>query len=119
MKQIILIVGWFFTIIASSVLLYSTYGKFFDGGLIEYMFDVGVGEYVTPIAFGELMATILFLIPATSRFGLLFLSAHMGGAIAIHLSNEEPFVFQCGVLALIWIGGIIRNWERYKPKFVN
>lgn len=114
MKKITLIIGWIFTAIASAVLLYSTFGKFTDGGMIEYMFDVGVGEYVTYIALGELVATILFLIPATSRFGMLLLSAHMGGAIVIHLSNEEPFIFQSVILALIWLGGILRNWERYK-----
>lgn len=116
MKKIILIAGWVFTAIASAVLLYSAYGKFFDGGMIEYMYDVGVGEYVTFIALGELIATILFLIPATSRFGMLLLSAHMGGAIVIHLSNEEPFAFQSGILALIWLGGIFRNWERFVAK---
>ncbi|PKP45581.1 MAG: hypothetical protein CVT95_08450 [Bacteroidetes bacterium HGW-Bacteroidetes-12] len=113
MKKI-LIIGWVFTAIASVVLLYSVYGKLFNGGMIEYMFEVGVGKYVTLIAFGELVATSLFLIPATSRFGLLLLSAHMGGAIVIHLSNEEPFAFQSGILILIWLGGIFRNWERFR-----
>lgn len=109
-----LIIGWIFTAIVSAVLLYSTYGKLFNGAMIEYMFDVGIGEYVTFIALGELISTILFIIPATSRFGLLLLSAHMGGAIATHLSHEEPFVFQSVVLVLIWLGGILRNWERFK-----
>ncbi|MDN5202299.1 hypothetical protein QQ008_13015 [Fulvivirgaceae bacterium BMA10] len=40
---------------------------------------------------------------------MLLLSAHMGGAIVIHMSHGEPFIAQSVILIMVWASGIIRN----------
>jgi uncharacterized membrane protein YphA (DoxX/SURF4 family) len=63
------------------------------------------------IGLGELIATILFLIPRTSSIGVLLLSAHLGGAIAIHMGHGEMYIPQAIMLLLVWVANYLRNPE--------
>lgn len=72
---------------------------------------MGLSGWLTIIGIGELVSAILYLIPRTSSLGVLLLSAHMGGAIVIHMSNGEPFIFPAVLLLLVWVGNYLRNTE--------
>ncbi len=63
------------------------------------------------IGIGELTAGVLYLIPRTSSLGVLVLSAHMGGAIMVHMSHGESYVLQSVILILVWVGAYLRNPE--------
>lgn len=61
------------------------------------------------IASLELASAILFLYPRTRSFGLLMVSAYLGGAIATHVGHNE-LPFQPGfVLTLFWIAALLRH----------
>ena len=68
---------------------------------------------LTLVAILEILSAILFLYPKTRSFGLLFLSAFLGGAICTHVQMGEfpkaagPAVF----LALAWAGTWLRHPE--------
>lgn len=70
----------------------------------------GGGKLVI-IAALEIVSALLFLIPRTRSFGLLMVSAYLGGAIATHMGHNEP-VYQPGfVLTLLWLGAWLRHRE--------
>jgi len=69
------------------------------------------GSKLLLIAGLELASAILLAFPRTRAFGLLLVSAYLGGAVAVHVAHDQlPFqpVF---VLALIWIGISLRHPE--------
>ena len=68
------------------------------------------GKHVL-IGIGELTAGVLYLIPRTSSLGVLVLSAHMGGAIMVHMSHGESYILQSAILVLVWVGAYLRNPE--------
>ena len=69
------------------------------------------GTKLLIIAALEILSALLFLIPRTRSFGLLMVSAYLGGAIATHMGHNEP-VYQPGfVLALFWLGAWLRHRE--------
>jgi hypothetical protein len=61
----------------------------------------------------ELASAFLFLYGRTRSFGLLFLSAFLGGAICSHLQMGElpAAVGPCVLLSLAWIGTWLRHPE--------
>ncbi|MES2139292.1 MAG: DoxX family protein [Bacteroidota bacterium] len=65
------------------------------------------------IGTGELLAAILFIIPRTSSLGVLLLSAHMGGAIVVHMAQGEMYIVQVIVLLLLWLTNWFRNPEMF------
>ena len=67
------------------------------------------GPRLTIVAVLELASAALFLMPKTRPFGLLFLSAFLGGAIAAQLGHGLPPAPPAVLLALIWIGTWLRN----------
>ena len=62
-----------------------------------------------PLGITELACTILYLIPQTSVLGAILLTGYMGGAIATHISLEEPFAFQAVFGVVIWLGIFLRE----------
>ena len=70
--------------------------------------ELGVDDYLGLLGAAEILFALLFLFPATTRLGLLLLTAYFGGAIAI----EIPYHMVAGPaipLALIWIAAYISN----------
>jgi hypothetical protein len=61
----------------------------------------------------ELLCAMLFLIPASRLFGLLMVSAFMGGAIATHLQHADSAISPGVILAILWSG----IWIRYAGLF--
>lgn len=67
------------------------------------------GNKLMFIAALEIVSAILFLVPLTRSFGLLMVSAYLGGAIAAHVGHDQPFIQPAIVLAILWLG----VWLRY------
>jgi hypothetical protein len=74
----------------------------------EEVAKLGLSLPIQVIGAGELASAILLLIPRTSSLGLLLASGFWGGAICLHMSKGEPFVFQSALLLFTWVGGYLR-----------
>lgn len=103
--------GWIISGLLVSLFLFSALGKFMMPEVAENFSKWGIADWRIIIAFGEIISAILFLIPRTNILGLLLLSSHMGGAIMVHMSHQESFIFQAVILVLIWVAGFLRNPE--------
>jgi len=105
------ITGWILAGVLTALFLFSAMGKFSMAEMAENFNKWGLAEWITIIAIGEIVSALIFLFPKTNIFGVLLLSAHMGGAIVIHMSNGEPFIVQTVILILVWVTGFVRNPE--------
>ena len=74
----------------------------------EEVAKLGLSLPIQVIGAGELASAILLLIPRTSSLGLLLTSGFWGGAICLHMSKGELFVFQSVLLLFTWVGGYLR-----------
>ena len=92
-------------------LLASSFTKFAHvPAVVAQMAAVGfTGPRLMLVAVLELTSAALFLVPKTRRFGLLLVSAYLGGAIAAQLGHGQPPAPPVALLALIWIGTSLRN----------
>jgi hypothetical protein len=76
--------------------------------MILHFVQLGIDGWLPALGGAEILFALLFLFPATSRLGLLLLSAYLGGAMAI----EIPYHMMAGPavpLVLIWIAAFIRQ----------
>ncbi len=69
----------------------------------------GLGDMILIIGLGELASAMLYAFRKTSSLGTVLLSAHMGGAICLHMSHGEPYVAQSVILVLVWVGQFLRS----------
>lgn len=71
------------------------------------------GANLTLIACLELASAVLFAIPRTRSFGLLLVSAYLGGAVATHVGHHQLLLSlrPAFVLALIWLAAWLRHPE--------
>lgn len=69
------------------------------------------GSKLLFIACLELASAILFAFPRTRVFGLLFVTAYLGGAVAAHIAHDQLPLQPTFVLALIWMGTSLRHPE--------
>ena len=67
------------------------------------------GPKLMIVAVLELASAVVFLVPRTRSFGLLLVSAYLGGAIAAQLGHSLPPEPPAVLLTLIWIGTWLRN----------
>jgi hypothetical protein len=72
----------------------------------------GLLEYKNYIAAAELFAVILYVIPKTNTWGLLLLTAIMGGAIYTHASHQEPFFFNAALVLTGWINHLFIRYKK-------
>jgi hypothetical protein len=83
-------------------------------GVVHEMTIMGFtgGRYAL-VATLELLSAILYFYPRTRSFGLLFLSAFIGGAICTHVQMGElaKGVPPAILLTLAWIGAWLRHPE--------
>ena len=103
--------GWVLTVLPSAALIMSAGFKFSgDKTVTEGLQKMGWGpNLAVPLGITELTCTILYLIPQTSVLGAILLTGYMGGAIATHISLEEPFAFQAVFGIVIWLGIFLRE----------
>jgi hypothetical protein len=105
------ITGWVIAGLVTAMLLFSAMGKFTTPEMAENFAKWGLGDWITIIAIGEAISALLFLFPKTNVFGSFLLSAHMGGAIVVHMSHDESFMVQSMLLILVWVVAFVRNPE--------
>jgi hypothetical protein len=76
--------------------------------MLLHFVQLGIDDYLPVLGGAEIFFALLFLFPATSKLGLLLLTAYFGGAIAI----EIPYHMMAGPgvpLVLIWIAAFVRE----------
>jgi len=101
--------AWIIVGLLTALFLMSAAMKFSGGAEVVEAFErFGLEDMRVVIGVGELVSALLYLLPLTSSFGVLLLSAHMGGGIVTHMSNGEGYVFQSVVLVLVWVGQYLR-----------
>jgi hypothetical protein len=95
----------------SFVLVGSAVAKFFPK-VGSQMAAIGFeGTKLILIAALEVGSGILFAYPRTRSFGLLMVSAYLGGAIATHVGHNLPLFQPAIVLALFWLATWLRHPE--------
>ena|SRR5215813_9777163 len=104
-------VGTLFSYLLSFVLAGSAAAKFAQvPKVISQMAAMGFdGGKLTLIAVLEIASAVLFAIPRTRSFGLLMVSAYLGGAIATHVGHNRSPIQPAIILALFWLAA----WLRY------
>lgn len=75
--------------------------------------DLGYQEsHIMGIGILMLVCTLIYVIPQTSIFGAILLTAYMGGAVATHVragSGLFPIVFSIIFGVLVWLGLYLRE----------
>ena len=109
-------IGWILSILPALMLLSGgvmslVKPAFAQEGLAHYGYPVSVA---LPLGILELVCTALYLIPRTSVFGALLLTAYLGGATATHVRAGEPFYLPILVGVLVWAGLLLRE-SRLRP----
>lgn len=100
------IIAWVLTIAASAMPLMASVSKLMGVEQIVANFEKwGLSDNLMLIGIGELVSVVLFLVPKTRKYGMLLMSALMGGAIVTHMANGESFMMSVIVLVLIWVAG--------------
>lgn len=107
------ITGIVLILIGSVVLIGSSASKFAHvPQVVQQLAKVGFAdERLMIIATLEIVSAILLLVPLTRDFGLLFVSAYLGGAIATHMGHGEPVLPPAMILAILWAGTFLRHPE--------
>jgi len=59
----------------------------------------------------ELGCTVVYVIPRTSIFGAILLTAYLGGATATHVRIGEPFFMPVVLGVLVWVGLYLRDGQ--------
>lgn len=78
---------------------------------VEGTVQFGLSESSVPLlGFYLLVATVLYLIPKTSIYGILFLMAYLGGATAVALvAAEGAYLFPVAFAAFLIIAEYLQN----------
>jgi DoxX-like family len=87
--------------------------KFFDvAPVTEALARLGIPQsQAALIGALELLCTLIYVIPRTSVFGALVMTAFLGGATAIHVRAGSPFYMPVVIGIMIWIGLYLRDKE--------
>lgn len=96
----------------SAVLFASAAAKLFIPKVSAEFASMGIdGGRLAFIAMLETLSTALLLIKSSRSFGVLMISAFMGGAIATHLQHGQSILPPAAFLTLIWLGVWLRHRE--------
>lgn len=103
---------WVFVGLLTAIFLASATGKFVGLEQMVTTFEkAGLEDERLMIGIGETISALLYLSPLTCSLGVLLLSAHMGGAIVVHMGLGEPYIVQSIILLLVWVGYYLRRPE--------
>ncbi|HXC06118.1 MAG TPA: DoxX family protein [Bacteroidia bacterium] len=87
---------------------------------VEGTKKLGLPEECIPVlGIYLLIATVLFIIPRTAILGALFITAYLGGAVAITYQAKmegHPYVFAIVFAVLLWISEYLRS-EKLRQVF--
>jgi hypothetical protein len=106
------IASWVISSLLLALYLYSASGKLIFHP--QQMAQMHLGDWRVIIGIGEISSALLFFFPRTNIYGTLLLSAYMGGAIILHMTNGISIMLPSTVLVLVWITGFLRNPELLK-----
>lgn len=106
------IAAWVISGLLTALYLFSASGKLFLHP--EQMGQMHLADWRIITACGEICSALIFLFPRTNIYGTLLLSAYMGGAIIIHMTNGMSIAMPSVVLILVWVVGFLRNPELLK-----
>jgi hypothetical protein len=56
-----------------------------------------------------LVSVVLFLIPRTAILGAILLTGYLGGAVATHVTHNEPWFIPVIFGAILWLGLLLRD----------
>jgi DoxX-like family len=74
------------------------------------------GGRLTFIAVLEIISALLLVFPRSRSFGLLMVSAYLGGATATHIGHGQFFRLQPEiVLGLVWLATWLRHPRFFRP----
>ncbi len=104
--------AWVIAGLLTALYLYSSLGKLYLHP--EQMEQLHLANWRVIIAIGEITSALLFLCSKTNIYGTLLLSAYMGGAIIIHMTNGISIAMPSVVLIMVWVVGFLRNPEFFK-----
>ena len=82
--------------------------------VVEWTVGLGYPPDTVPfIGVFLLVGVVLYVIPRTSLYGLIWLTGYLGGAVATHVRIGSPLfstvLFPCYVAALLWLGLALRH----------
>jgi DoxX-like family len=78
--------------------------------LVENMTKVGFPVAKLPvIGVIELAAVVLYLVPKTALLGLLLITAYLGGATAVHVRADDPFMAPVFMGLMALVGYVLRR----------
>jgi hypothetical protein len=104
--------GFAIHLLIGALMIFAGSGKAFGfapAEVGEAMRQYGLGDRLQLIGTGEMIAAILLIVPRTSPLGTLMTSGFWGGVVCIHMANQEDFLFSSAMLALTWVGGLLRG----------
>ena len=88
--------------------------------VVESFLHLGYPESVVPgIGVVQIACAVLYIIPRTSIWGALLMTAYLGGATATHVRVGEPFYAPVVVGVLVWAGLVLRNGKLRELLFGN
>jgi len=107
-------IAWAGRVVSALVALvfaFSALMKLMGGAEVkQVMGHLGLPEtLIIPLAILEVSCVVIYLIPATSVLGAIFLTGYMGGAICTHLRVGDPFVIQITLGVFVWLGLYLRE----------
>jgi len=107
--------------LAGNIMIYFGASGLFAGGcakfahvpkVVDQLASMGLGgDKLILVASLEVLAALLFAFRPVRSFGLLFLSAYLGGAVCAHVQQGPLFSFlpPAIVLGICWLGTLLRH----------
>lgn len=98
--------------LVAALMAFSGFGKVFGlapPDVVQTMTRQGLKDRIRLIGLGEIAGAILLILPWTSPFGTLVVSAFWGGAICLHMAFAEGYMLEAGVLLATWFGAYLRG----------
>jgi uncharacterized membrane protein YphA (DoxX/SURF4 family) len=104
-------IGYILTTLPVLLLLFSSMGKFLKPeGMEANIAHLGWRmDQMTVLGIIEVACTALYLIPRTSIFGAIMVTAYLGGATATHVRIGDPFIIPVIVGISVWLGLYLRE----------
>ena len=110
------IAGIVLHVLVVAVMLLACSGKAFGFApeeVVKKMTEGGLGEQIRLIGAGGLLVAVLLLIPPTSAFGVLGVTAYWGGAICFDMAKHESYAAPAVFLLMTWLGAVLRSPGTY------
>jgi hypothetical protein len=80
--------------------------KMIDEGMNKYGYSHTAG---TAIVCAEFTIGLLMAIPRTAVFGVVLMTAYLGGAVSTHVRAGEPFYVPIIFATVAWLGIYLRE----------